>query len=653
MDRVKYRASTKLLCIALAIILVGSIGASLLQTNFGTVKIKDLYILTSEQQYLHAQAFIPKDASSTNKYPVVITAHGWLNSLEMQDAACIELSRRGCVVIAIDMYGHGLSGSNSETVAGGANGNLPITGLGMIPVVEYCSSGIMDFINTDHIAVMGHSMGAQAAAYTIRYYGSLYNTVIEAAKAENSDGGIEITEEEQIYADSQNKVVAALCTGLSPDSEIMPDYSAIHCNLGFLHGSMEEAGRADTSGSGEAMNVGGTDEVVRFISSVDTSVTNVEMGKFYGDKSNGTLRVMYRPYTTHPLIHFSPACTVDVINFFTTCLNLNTALPASNQLFMLKEICNLVSMIGLFMLLVPLTSVLLSCPYFSGLKGVEGQKIPEIKGSRKKKFWIGWGFNIVIGFVITWFALKVNGPIMGFSGALAVEVFHHPFFSKFFSSPTMNFLTFWTLLMTIWLGLFFWIGYKKDKAAGIRDEKMIGLRITWKELGRSILLAATVIGIVYAIVWLCKWLFNTDFRFWTPAIKTFSPGKLVYFFEYLPVFFAFYLVNSLLVNGTYRLEGMSETKSLLIGAFGNILGCGILWIIQYGCLILNGYVVWDSEWIGVLVLGLCFWQLFLAPFLLRKFYKITGKNWVGAIIVSGIYVLSSVANTYLASSFMV
>ena len=85
----------RILCIALILILIGSIGAAVLQTDFGKVTIKDVYIPTGDQQYMHALAFIPKQASEDNKLPCVITSHGWLNSAEVQDAASIELSRRG------------------------------------------------------------------------------------------------------------------------------------------------------------------------------------------------------------------------------------------------------------------------------------------------------------------------------------------------------------------------------------------------------------------------------------------------------------------------------------------------------------------------------------------------------------------------------
>ena len=95
----KAKTPLRLFCIALVLILISCVGASILQTNFGAVRMIDLNLATDHQQTLHAIMFIPKTASAENKLPVVITSHGWLNSGEVQDAASIELSRRGVKIL--------------------------------------------------------------------------------------------------------------------------------------------------------------------------------------------------------------------------------------------------------------------------------------------------------------------------------------------------------------------------------------------------------------------------------------------------------------------------------------------------------------------------------------------------------------------------
>ena len=626
----------RIICIALVLILIGSIGAAMLQTDFGEVMVKDINLLTENGQYLHALAFIPKSASEENKVPCVVTSHGWLNSAEVQDAASIELSRRGIAVIAMDAYGHGLSSSLYKNI----DSDSSAYGQGMIPLVEYVSSGIMNYIDTDRIGVMGHSMGGRAAKNTAIHYSELYNAAIEEAQQPNSDGGEEITEAEQAYADSQMKICASLPTGQSPGT--LADWSVIRCNMGFLYGLLEEGGYGSSTGTADLR--GASTEALAMVNSTCPEVTSVEEGVFYGDKEAGTLRVLYQPYVTHPLIHFDPNSTKDVIEFFTYCFDIEPSISSSNQVFMIKECFNLVAMIGLFMLLVPLCSVMLDTPWFAELRGVEGPKVPALSGKRKTSFWLGWGLCGVVSFVAAVIAVY------------AVPSKNINLFTMnnrtFLAGTTMNTVAFWTILSAAWCYFWFFLNYKKDKAAGIRNDEILGLKITGKELWKSILLAATVIGLIYVVVWFCKWAFNTDFRFWTPAVKTFDVGHLFYFVVYMPAFFLFYLVNSLFTNAANRVEGMSEKKNLFICGLGNILGLGLLWAIQYGKLVITGTVVWGPQCINVMVIAFCVWQLFLAPYLLRAFYKLTGKNWVGALIVSAMYFLCGVMNTAIHSTIL-
>ncbi len=242
----KLSKPVRILFIGLIMILVGSLVASALQTNLFKTRVKDITIQTEQQQTLHALMFIPKECSAANPCPLVVTSHGWLNSAEVQDAASIELSRRGIVVIAIDAITHGMS-SNSTGVPGRD------TAGGMISWVEYATSGLLDYVDTSRIGVMGHSMGGGYAWTTTMYYGAQYFAAIEAAKQPDSDGGEEITPLEQAYADSFDKIAAALPTGNAPRL-ITPEsnpYASIHANFGDMLAWFEEGGSARTTGSSD------------------------------------------------------------------------------------------------------------------------------------------------------------------------------------------------------------------------------------------------------------------------------------------------------------------------------------------------------------------------------------------------------------------
>lgn len=514
-------------------------------------------------------------------------------------------------------------------------------------MVEYCASGIMDYIDINRIGLMGHSMGANGAKETAFYYSGLYDEAIEAAKAPDSDGGERITESEQAYCDSVMKVKALLPTGQVPNflnySGIDWKWTQLRCNAGIVYGSYEECGYINSTGNARVL--GNAAETVEMMQSAAPSIDYVEEGVYYGDKNEGTMRVIYQPFSTHPLIHFMPEATEDVIDFWTYTFDMETDLSPGNQTFFIKELCNLIAMIGLFMLIIPLCDLLLTIPCFAGLRGQPGPKLPSAAGSGKRIYWLGAAAGGLVSLGAAFLSIKV-APTADASinnGYLQTSV-------TLFAVPVMNTIGFWTLICAIWQFAWFFWWYKKDKAAGIDRDSSLGLKITGKEILKTIGLSAMIIAVLYIIVWFCKWAFNTDFRFWTPAVKTFNAEKMLYFLPYLPAFFAFYLGNSLIVNSAGGLEKISEKKELWIHAFTNIIGCFLFWAIQYIPLFLGGEIVVKGQWMNILVISFCIWQLFIAPFLLRKFYKLTGKHWAGALTLSSFYVLIGIMNTAIHST---
>ena len=111
----KRKKSAKIwLCAAIILLIASMAGASLVQTAAGKVKVKDLRFETTLGIRMSALLFVPKGVSAENKAPAIVVSHGMLNNREMQDLNFVELSRRGFVVLAIDMFSHG----NSETIDG-------------------------------------------------------------------------------------------------------------------------------------------------------------------------------------------------------------------------------------------------------------------------------------------------------------------------------------------------------------------------------------------------------------------------------------------------------------------------------------------------------------------------------------------------------
>ena len=198
------KTATRLLCIALVLLLISCIGASILQTAFGTVQITKFTIPTDNGKWVSGNLFRPVSASADSKVPLVITSHGYLNNNQMQDITAIELSRRGIAVMAMDAYYHGDSSSTQYAYAD----TTIQEGMGMIPLVEFAYFNL-DYVDNSKIGITGHSMGGSNTWNTARYYGRKYMDALAAAQDPSSEGGAEVTSSELAAAQAENKVAAA------------------------------------------------------------------------------------------------------------------------------------------------------------------------------------------------------------------------------------------------------------------------------------------------------------------------------------------------------------------------------------------------------------------------------------------------------------
>lgn len=145
-----------LVAISLLVCLLSSVGACLFQTNFGQVEYHDMTFVTESGNELDALLLVPKTATAENKAPAIVVSHGWYNNREMQDLNYVEYARRGYVVLAISMYGHG----DSEVIESGSWWDDENNANGLYDGVKYVAD--LPFVDSTRIGVTGHSNGALA-----------------------------------------------------------------------------------------------------------------------------------------------------------------------------------------------------------------------------------------------------------------------------------------------------------------------------------------------------------------------------------------------------------------------------------------------------------------------------------------------------------
>ena len=146
------------------LILAGSYLAARVQTSDG-VRVEDIRFSGSGGTQMSALLYIPPNATDKTPAPGILAVHGLINSREMQDGFAIEFARRGYVVLALDMTGHGYSAPPAfANKWGGPDGLKYLRGV--------------PFVDKDNIGLEGHSLGGAAVLSAALAYPDGYKSLI-------------------------------------------------------------------------------------------------------------------------------------------------------------------------------------------------------------------------------------------------------------------------------------------------------------------------------------------------------------------------------------------------------------------------------------------------------------------------------------------
>lgn len=608
----------KLLCIALVLCLVGAMGASFIQNDFGKVDITDVVFRTSAGEYT-GYLFVPESATAENPAPAIVTSHGYLNNREMQDLNYVELARRGYVVFAQDAYNHG----NSGVLQDGVGSDAQHSTAGMVDAVEYLYT--LDFVDNTRIGVTGHSMGGGYSNATAAYYSGLERDALAKGA----------TPEE---AKALNKVAACLIVGNYPLAlsavEDTTGNSGYLCDLGIVAGQFDEfyTGMSGYYGY-ELLTSPATQNLV----AVQTGIAlngPAEEGKFYTNESNGYVMALYNPAEFHALNHFSPSTVGHVVEFFEETLGAPNPMPASNQTWWIKEAFNLIGLIGFFGAIVPLAALMLELPVFASLKAEKTLVVPVLADKKAKGKYIRT--NILNGVICTILIL----PLL----LIGYVVLLNPVLPQ----DTTGGIAFWTLgcgLVAWWM-----LRVGNGKLKGREEE--FGITVPKGTRRRTLILALAVVAATFMLVFIADYVFMTDFRIWTLDIRVFDFSKIVVALKYLPFFMVFYVINSVSCNRNC-FEDWSEKKQIAVSIAFNIFAPAVFLLITYVPVFftkmtifggLPGMLVAIGALLPILLIPIVP-ILAIAGYLNIKLQKLTGNIWLGGFVNALLITMITVANT--------
>lgn len=579
----------RILIVALVLILLGGYISWTTMTSGGSTTIKDVRWVGSNGTMMSGLLYIPEGVTAENPAPGIVAIHGYINSRETQDGFSVEFARRGYVVLATDQTGHGYS-----------DGPAFANGFGGPDALAYLRT--LDIVDNDNIGLEGHSMGGWALGVAAGVYPDDYKAMVLEGSSTGTFGAPEGT----------------------------PEWPR---NLGLVFSEWDEF-----SGlmwlTPKATDIVSGDKLKALFDTTE----DVEIGKLYGSIEDGTARMLYQPRTTHPGDHLSTAAIGNAVEWFQMTLDGGNDLDPYSQTWYWKEIGNLIALIGMVLLLLPVGILLLRTKFFGSLV----QDPPPVKTSGGLGWWVAALITMILG------------PATLFTFKQITENQEWAPSALFPQGITNQVVTWTTLLGLITLVLFLiWHFAFNKKAGGTADD--YGLtwsgKLSWGNIGKSLLLAILVVLAGYVTLFLTDYFFKSDYRFWVFAVKLLTPLQLrialTYFFPFL---FYFFLLN-LVIFAQLRKENIGLGKEILINVAILVLGYVGLLLIHYIPLLTGGTLTWPDESLWGIIAFQFLPLMTIAGVVMTFFNRKTGHIYVGAFLFSLLLSLIVVASTAIHYAF--
>ena len=578
--------------VALLLCLISSLGASVFQTNFYHVKYHDLTIDAASGHKLDALLLVPENATAENPAPAIVVSHGWYNNREMQDLNYVEYARRGFVVLAISMYGHG----DSEVIPSNTWWDDENNANGLYDGVKYLAE--LPCVDASRIGVTGHSNGALACR-------------------------------EAVLQDSEGLIAAALL--VSNDAVYYDENGNFYNQFGSRDAAIiacqydEFFHRVSGSAPRDYINQVTAQSFLHF----GADPTGLEFREAGLYEQNGIIRGIFNPAITHPWAHFSADCVAFGATFFDKALDAPVDMAPTNQIWQFKAAFNALGIVGFFLFVTFAPIALLDLPFFASLKAEEDiRPWPALEGNAKKRYWRSgiWGAILSIPFYFIAFIIGFLIP------------------SPIWNQGASRVIGLWSLFC----GLFTWLSIRKSNKRFPIDKAERGIRLSNAKLFKSVLLALLVVCAAFALVYLSDALLLTDYRLWCFAtIRAFSPQHIPMILAFLPLWLVYYVATSVSANCYNYVEmGKGAGRSVAWQMFFVFLGPQIMIMGQYIKFFTTGKMVLDpitgimGIWLFPIVLILP-----LHVLISNTIYRKTKNPYIGGLIMGIIACILTVTNT--------
>ena len=642
----KNKKSLLMLVIVLAVILVSSFFASMIQSAGYKVRVTDLrdatnsgYLIDEETgqatttevegKVVSGILFMPKDASASNKKPAVVLTHGYLNNRELQLQNAIELARRGFIVLTIDRGGHGNNLPTTDTSA-------MMNTSGMYDSVKYLYN--LPEVDKTKIGISGHSMGGFTTAMTLMQDASV--GIVSAGLMQGWDSFM------GAGADVSVGILKAMDDEFFFGSKFADGTESICREYLQSVGAAKFVGASYTEGDKSSIDIKSGGIYVN-----GQLTTTSDDGSAVGQP----FRVIYEANEIHPLNHFSTESAGYIVDFFYKAFGTpdgNDFIAGGNQIWWIKEAFSTIGLAAFFVLIFPVVSLLLTLPCFASLRKKEELDLDADLPSIKK------GGLCDITSTVTYFASGL--ACMLFGGFILNKAYLEwgpRIFPQgtYFPQDTTGSVAGWAVICAAFgltvMGVMWLVKAIVAKVASSKGKETLAVgnpfacaKIGIADFLKTIFLAIVVIALLYLVVFINWEIWVVDFRIWTFDVKPFMIEIVPAISRYIPWFFAYYAVSAI-GNAGYRLKDLPEWATIAINAFFNAAGVLLVILIQYITFRSTG-VLWQPEMnLGYIVVFPMVAVLAIATIISRIIYKKTGNIWLGAMINAILFTIITCANT--------
>lgn len=576
------KKSSIVLLVALLLVLVGSILGYLVQTDFGKVEVRDIRFNGRDGKVISALLYVPQNATNETPAPAVMTMHGFMNSRETQSGFNIEFARRGYVVLALDMTGHGYTEQTNVWPNMLAD---PTFSYGASDGLRYLAN--LPFVDKENIGVEGHSMGGWA----------MINAALQ----------------------NPGLIKSLILSGSGPLAEGLITAETGY-NLGVIMGRYDEFSLL-MWGKERGAEIVDSQNLLNAFGATET----IEPEKLHGSFDNQTARIFYMPNETHPKNHLSRTAIGHAVDFMQQSIPTGSTLDPANQIWQWKEFGTMLVMLGVVLFVFAAGARLFDLPYFKAVT----QPVPASSSIT------GWG----------WWLAAVIGTIVPVATYTQMTVPYsnnsmNSFWPQLLTNGLVRYVIITALIAIILFLAWHFLSARRRGANVVSyglSTNSENPAFSLRYIGRSLLLAAIIVAAAHLILSIVQSAFLVDARWWVLALKPMDPSRFIMFLKYLIPFLLFFLINGLILHGQLRPREFSTgTKTaagwMLAAAGINALGV-ILLIAAHLIYLFTSGKVYTADLSLFMILGYqVIFVLIVTACISAYFFKKTGNIYTGAFI---------------------